>query len=155
MFDIAWSELGVIAVVALLVIGPKDLPKVLRSIGQWTSKARAMAREFQSGIDDMVREAELDDLRKAAKDVSNFSLQDEVKKTIDPDGSLERSLNADALATPSSDTTSSEAAVETPAAIPEAPTADAPTTDTPTVETPVAAASVPETPAPESGNPKP
>jgi len=150
MFDIAWSELGVIAVVALLVIGPKDLPKVLRSIGQWTSKARAMAREFQSGIDDMVREAELDDLRKAAKDVSNFSLQDEVKKTIDPDGSLERSLNADALATPSSDTTSSEAAVETPAAIPEAPAAD-----TPTAETPVATASVPETPAPESGNPKP
>ena len=56
MFDIAWSELGVIAVVALIVIGPKDLPKVLRTIGQWTAKARSMAREFQSGIDDMVRE---------------------------------------------------------------------------------------------------
>ena len=90
MFDIAWSELGVIAVVALVVIGPKDLPKVLRSVGQWTSKARAMAREFQSGIDDMVREAELDELRKAAKQVSDFSIETEVKKTFDPDGSLEK-----------------------------------------------------------------
>ncbi|MEK9970574.1 MAG: Sec-independent protein translocase protein TatB [Ferrovibrio sp.] len=90
MFDIAWSELGVIAVVALVVIGPKDLPKVLRTIGQWTSKARAMAREFQSGIDDMVRESELDELRKAAKQVSDFSIENEVKKTFDPDGSLEK-----------------------------------------------------------------
>lgn len=90
MFDIAWSELGVIAVVALVVIGPKDLPKVLRTVGQWTSKARSMAREFQSGIDDMVREAELDELRKAAKSVSDFSIENEVKKTFDPDGSLEK-----------------------------------------------------------------
>lgn len=90
MFDIAWSELGVIAVVALIVIGPKDLPKVLRTIGQWTAKARSMARELQSGIDDMVRETELDELRKAAKQVSDFSIENEVKKTFDPDGSLEK-----------------------------------------------------------------
>ncbi len=90
MFDIAWSELGVIAVVALVVIGPKDLPKVLRTVGQWTAKARSMAREFQSGLDDMVREAELDELRKAAKQVSDFSIESEVKKTFDPDGSLEK-----------------------------------------------------------------
>lgn len=92
MFDIAWSELGIIAVVALVVIGPKDLPKVLRTVGQWTAKARSMAREFQSGIDDMVREAELDELRKAAKQVSDFSLENEVKKSIDPDGSLQKSF---------------------------------------------------------------
>ncbi|PJI37804.1 Sec-independent protein translocase protein TatB [Ferrovibrio sp.] len=90
MFDIAWSELGVVAVVALIVIGPKDLPKVLRTLGQWTAKARSMAREFQSGIDDMVRETELDELRKAAKQVSDFSIEKEVKKTFDPDGSLEK-----------------------------------------------------------------
>lgn len=92
MFDIAWSELGIIAVVALVVIGPKDLPKVLRTVGQWTSKARSMAREFQSGIDDMVRESELDELRKAAKQVTDFSVESEVKKSIDPDGSLEKSF---------------------------------------------------------------
>jgi sec-independent protein translocase protein TatB len=88
MFDIAWSELGVIAVVAVVVIGPKDLPKVLRTLGQWTSKARSMAREFQSGLDDMVREAELEDLRKAAKQVTDFSIENEIKKTVDPDGSM-------------------------------------------------------------------
>lgn len=92
MFDIGWSELAVIAVVALVIIGPKDLPKVLRTVGQWVSKARSMAREFQSGIDDMVREAELDELRKAAKQVSDFSLENEVKKTIDPDGGLEKNF---------------------------------------------------------------
>lgn len=92
MFDIAWSELGIIAVVALVVIGPKDLPKVLRTVGQWTSKARSMAREFQSGIDDMVRESELDELRKAAKQVTDGSFQDQVKKSIDPDGALEKSF---------------------------------------------------------------
>lgn len=97
MFDIAWSELGVIAVVALVVIGPKDLPKVLRTVGQWVAKARSMAREFQSGIDDMVRESELDELRKAAKSVSDFSVENEIKKTVDPDGSLEKTLTAEAL----------------------------------------------------------
>src|SRR3546814_20158712 len=79
MFDIAWSELGVVAVAALVVIGPKDLPKVLRTMGQWTSKARSMAREFQSGLADMVREAELDDLRKAAHQVADFSNEHEIK----------------------------------------------------------------------------
>lgn len=153
MFDIAWSELGVIAVVALLVIGPKDLPKVLRSIGQWTAKARAMAREFQSGIDDMVREAELDDLRKAAKDVSSFSLQDEVKKTIDPDGSLERTLNADALANaPSGDVPSTPAvlAAETPAPV-EAQAAETQAAETQAAETPKVESPV----VPEAGSQKP
>src|SRR3546814_1739478 len=88
MFDIAVSELGGVAGVALVVIGPKDLPTVLRTMRQWTSKARSMAREFQSGLDDMVREAELDDLRKAAKQVTDFSIENEIKKAVDPDGSM-------------------------------------------------------------------
>ncbi len=99
MFDIAWSELGIIAVVALVVIGPKDLPKVLRSVGQWVAKARSMAREFQSGIDDMVRESELDELRKAAKSVTDFSVENEIKKTVDPDGTLPAANPADAVTT--------------------------------------------------------
>lgn len=99
MFDIAWSELGVIAVVALVVIGPKDLPKVLRTVGQWTGKARSMARDFQAGLDDMVRESELDELRKAAKQVTDLSVQNEIEKAVDPDGSLRRGLEFDPLAT--------------------------------------------------------
>lgn len=88
MFDIGWSELAVIAAVALVVIGPKDLPKALYLMGKWLRKARALARDFQSGIDDMVREAELDDLRKQASAARSFNLQREVENSIDPSGSL-------------------------------------------------------------------
>ncbi|MCW0236427.1 MAG: Sec-independent protein translocase protein TatB [Ferrovibrio sp.] len=144
MFDIAWSELGVIAVVALVVIGPKDLPKVLRTIGQWTSKARSMAREFQSGIDDMVREADLDELRKAAKQVSDFSIENEVKKTFDPDGSLEKQFTEhnqaimDATSDLKGETTTTRIADPGPDAAPAEP-ANPVVVEAPAVETPAAA----------------
>ena len=64
MFDIAWGEFIVIAVVALIVIGPKELPAVLRTIGQWTVKIRRMAAEFQGQFQEALREAEMADLRK-------------------------------------------------------------------------------------------
>lgn len=63
MFEsVAPSELLIVAIVALVVIGPKDLPKVMRWVGQWVGKARAMARHFRSGIDTMMREAELEEM---------------------------------------------------------------------------------------------
>lgn len=64
MFDIAWDELLLIAVVALVVIGPKDLPRVLATVGRWVGRARRMAAEFQSGIERMAREAELEEMRR-------------------------------------------------------------------------------------------
>jgi sec-independent protein translocase protein TatB len=64
MFDIGYSELLVIAVVALIVIGPKDLPRVMRTVGQWVGRARGMARHFRSGVDTMMREAELEEMEK-------------------------------------------------------------------------------------------
>lgn len=64
MFDIGWSELLIVAVVALVVIGPKDLPAVMRTVGQWIGRARGMARHFQSGVDAMIREAELEEMEK-------------------------------------------------------------------------------------------
>jgi sec-independent protein translocase protein TatB len=64
MFDIGWSEIVVIGVVALIVIGPKELPGVLRAIGQWTTKIRRMAGEFQSQFQEAMREAEMADLKK-------------------------------------------------------------------------------------------
>lgn len=64
MFDIAPSELLVVAVVALLVIGPKDLPKAMRFVGYWVGRARGVARQFRSGFDAMIREAELAELEK-------------------------------------------------------------------------------------------
>ena len=62
MFDIAPTELLIVGLVALVVIGPKDLPRVLRTVGQWVGRARGMARHFRSGIDTMIREAELDEM---------------------------------------------------------------------------------------------
>lgn len=64
MFDIAPTELLLVAIVALLVIGPKDLPKAMRFVGQWVGRARGVARQFRSGFDAMVREAELAEMEK-------------------------------------------------------------------------------------------
>ncbi len=88
MFDIGWSEMAVVALIALIVMGPKELPKAMRSLAKWTQKARSMAREFQSGIDDMVREADLEDARKAVESAKSFDIGKSVEETIDPTGDL-------------------------------------------------------------------
>jgi sec-independent protein translocase protein TatB len=64
MFDVAPTELLLVAIVALVVIGPKDLPKAMRFVGKWVGKARGMARHFRSGLDTMMREAELEEMEK-------------------------------------------------------------------------------------------
>lgn len=64
MLDVAPTELLLVAVVALLIIGPKDLPRAMRFVGTWVGKARGVARQFRSGFDSMVREAELAELEK-------------------------------------------------------------------------------------------
>ena len=90
MFDIGWSELVVIAVVALIAIGPKELPRVLRTIGQYMSKIRRMASEFQGQFQEAMREAEMADLKKsvdemadAAKGFTDFDPMASVRKEID------------------------------------------------------------------------
>lgn len=93
MFDIAWSELMVIAVVALVVIGPKDLPKAIYTLGKWVRKARVVARDFQGHIDDMMREAELDELRQQALKVRDANLKSMVENTIDPKGELKNAFD--------------------------------------------------------------
>lgn len=64
MFDVAPTELLVLAIIALVVIGPKDLPRAMRFVGNWVGKARGMARHFRSGLDTMMREAEMEELEK-------------------------------------------------------------------------------------------
>jgi len=64
MLDVAPTELLLVAVVALIVIGPKDLPRAMRFVGQWVAKARGVARHFRSGIDEMIRQAELEEMEK-------------------------------------------------------------------------------------------
>ena len=84
-----------IAVVALLVIGPKDLPRVLRALGRWAGKARAIAREFQSSIDQMIRESELDEVRKEVEQVAQTDVAHEIQQSVDPKGEFQASLQSD------------------------------------------------------------
>ncbi len=88
MFDIGWSEMAVIALIALIVIGPKELPNAMRTVAKWARKARSLAREFQSGIDDMIREADLDDARKAFDATKTLNIDKVLDDTVDPTGSL-------------------------------------------------------------------
>jgi len=67
MLDIGWTEMLTIAVIAIVVIGPRDLPKMLRTVGVWVRKARSTVRELQTGIEDMAREAELDEMKKSVE----------------------------------------------------------------------------------------
>jgi len=69
MFDIGWSELVLIGVVALVVLGPKELPGVLRMVGQWMGKARRMAADFQGQFQEAMREAEMADVKKSFDDI--------------------------------------------------------------------------------------
>ena len=92
MLDIGWSEMAVIALVALVVIGPKDLPKAMKTVAFWVRKARKLASEFHSGIDQLVREAELEEAREAIRSASQMNLDRAVESTIDPTGEVNKAL---------------------------------------------------------------
>jgi sec-independent protein translocase protein TatB len=92
MFDFAWSELALIGVVALVCIPPKDLPRAMRTVGFWVRKARAVAHEFQGSLEQMVREAELDEVRKQVEKATSFDVADEIAHHIDPQGELRGAL---------------------------------------------------------------
>jgi sec-independent protein translocase protein TatB len=90
MFDIGWGEFLLIGVVALIAIGPKELPGVLRSVGQWMTKLRRMASEFQGQFQEAIREAEMADLKKeveemteTAKGYANFDPLGDIQKEIE------------------------------------------------------------------------
>ena len=85
MFDIGWSELVVIAVVALIAIGPKELPGVLRMVGQWMGKARKMAAEFQGQFQEAMREAEMADLKKSFDEVKDIATGNNVMTSLQKD----------------------------------------------------------------------
>ncbi len=112
MFDIGWSEMAVIALIALVVIGPKELPNAMRIVAKWARKARSLAREFQSGVDDMIREADLDDARKAFDATKTFDIGKVVEDTVDPTGSLRE--EAEDLRDTAQSAGSSEAEAEKP-----------------------------------------
>ncbi len=96
MLDIGWAELAVVGVIVLIVVGPKELPRVLRSAGQWAGKARKIAREFQNSLDDMIRESELDTVKKDVEKATNFNIKKDIENAIDPKGDVKRALEAPA-----------------------------------------------------------
>lgn len=101
MFDIGWSELVVIAVVALIAIGPKELPGVLRMVGQWIGKARKMAAEFQGQFQEAMREAEMADIKKsfdevkeAATGFAGANVMTELKKDVTDALAIDKPVDA-------------------------------------------------------------
>jgi sec-independent protein translocase protein TatB len=129
MLDIGWPELMLVAVVTLLVVGPKELPRVLRTVTQWVRKAREVAREFQSGLDDMAREADLDDLKKTMQEAATDSLGTDLDDVIDPTRSIGGEFDEDPFAEPTAPTPTPDATSEPADAAP--PAADAPESPAP------------------------
>jgi sec-independent protein translocase protein TatB len=131
LLDFGWSELMLIGIVALVFIGPKDLPRALRVAGFWVRKARTLSREFQTSVEQMVREAELDEMRQELKKATEIDLDKEFRQTIDPTGTLTESLKPPELpdfSQPAADSPGRPAAQTTEAATtdPQAPAITAP-----------------------------
>src|SRR5580704_9366969 len=97
MFDFAWSEIALIAGVALVVIGPKDLPVALRAVSGFVKKARRMAGEFQTHVDEMMRDADLKDVKDSINQIRNFDFRSTVEQAIDPDHSLRNTFNSNPM----------------------------------------------------------
>jgi sec-independent protein translocase protein TatB len=162
MLDVGWTEMAIIALLALVVVGPKDLPRVLQTIGKWVRKARSLTREFQSSLDEMVREAELDEAKKAIESVRRVDLEKQVTETIDPSGDVSKELDEvgqsarqtvrgeDAEAEKTEPSKAEPAADETPAEKGEPPKATIIRQDTP-MAPPHSITPPPEEAAPTSG----
>jgi sec-independent protein translocase protein TatB len=123
MFDFAWSEIMLIGAVALIAIGPKDMPAAIRTVTGMIKKARRMASEFQTHVDEMVREAELGDIKQTFNDLRRMDITSALEKAVDPDRSIRNTFEQNPLDP-----------IPTPEA--EAPTLEADATAEPAIEAP-------------------
>jgi sec-independent protein translocase protein TatB len=133
MFDIGWTEMLVIAVVMIVIVGPKDLPKMLRTFGKTTAKLRSMAGDFQKQFNDALKEAELDDVKKSVDSLRSLNPANEIKKQLNPfekaaadvRAGLDKALKPAAPATggtaAAAGTTAAAAAASTPVSAEPAP----------------------------------
>ena len=123
MFDIGWGELLLIGIVALIAIGPKELPTVLRTLGQWMGKLRRMASEFQNQFQEAMREAEMTDLKKQVEEMTS---QAQSYASFDPVGDVRRELESTQQEIEGALTAAPPAATSSPPVTPEAlPAAEA------------------------------
>ena len=97
MFDFAWSEIMLIGAVALIAIGPKDMPAAIRTVTGMIKKARRMAAEFQTHVDEMVREAELGDIKQTFNDLRRMDITSALEKAVDPDRSIRNTFEQNPL----------------------------------------------------------
>jgi sec-independent protein translocase protein TatB len=154
MFDIGWGELIVIGVVALIAIGPKELPTVLRTVGQWMGKVRRMASEFQGQFQEAMREAEFAELKKQVDGIgesSTFNPLETARRELE--GSIEDKPSTGSTAdtpAPAPDYTSADVAGVTPPASGEIAASMPPAADAPPVPP---AAVEPQLPLPEPAPP--
>ncbi|RUM05838.1 Sec-independent protein translocase protein TatB [Rhizobium chutanense] len=127
MFDIGWTELLVIAVVLIVVVGPKDLPPMLRAFGKMTQRARKVAGEFRAQFDEALREAELDDVRQTISDAQKLNPVNSLREAMNPLRQMGNEIKADlqkASAAPENKTEVPPAAVSAPTpsmSLPETP----------------------------------
>ncbi|MEQ9314714.1 MAG: Sec-independent protein translocase protein TatB [Henriciella sp.] len=95
MFDLAWAELGLIALIGVLILGPKELPQAMRAMAKVVRKVRNLAAEFQGHFNEMIREAELEDVRSSMQKLSTSSLKAEAAKVIDSGGEIRAAISED------------------------------------------------------------
>jgi sec-independent protein translocase protein TatB len=95
MFGLAWTEIGLIGVVAMILIGPKDMPVAIRGVADMVKKARRMAREFQVHVDDMMRDSGMQEVRQSISELRGMDIRGEVMRAVDEDGSIRSALAED------------------------------------------------------------
>lgn len=129
--DLSWSHMLLVLVIALVVVGPKDLPKLMRKMGQWTAKARGMADQFRRSFDEMARQSELDELRKELDELRN------TRPLADIDQKMNEALNKPIvtldepakISGPVEESTAAVATESEPAAAPPLAASEAPVID--------------------------
>ncbi len=95
MFDIGWQELFVLAVLFIIVIGPKDMPGAVRTITKWIRKLRSMARDLQDGLDEVAREADLEDLKNEIGSGDGIDIAKRIGDAVDPTGDIAADMDLD------------------------------------------------------------
>jgi sec-independent protein translocase protein TatB len=95
MFDFAWSEIALIGVVALVLIGPKDMPVAIKAVSDVVKKARRMAADLQGHVDEMVKDTSIAEVRQQINDIRNFDIRGEIERAVDSDGAIRASFTDD------------------------------------------------------------
>ncbi len=95
MFDFAWTEIGLIGVVAMILIGPKDMPVAIKAVSDMVKKARRMAGEFQGHVDEMLRDSNLSEVRDFIAEIRGMDIAGSIRNAVDADGTLRSAFTED------------------------------------------------------------